>query len=68
MVQSNIENRAYQVQRLLADKLDEYKEKQLCKWKYQRNSRIIQEEREKAIERWIQDKEVLLYKLYEILT
>ena len=73
LVQSDIENRAYQVQRLLADKLDEYKRrgnnyvdeniKEIQELYKKEGRRQWRDEKGKGI----QDDEVLLYKLYEML-
>ena len=73
LVQSDIENRAYHVQILLADELNEYKGRRNNYMN--ENIKEIQElYKEKGKRQWkdkkekrIQDKEVLLYKLYEIL-
>ena len=72
LVQSDIENQAYKVQRLLANKLDEYKGKEN---NYMNNNiKEIQELYKKEGEiQWryekgkrIQDEEVLLYKPYKM--
>ena len=72
LTQSNMEDWAYLIQRMLADKLDAYKEQEN---KYvDDNIREIQdlyrdEEQKKELRRGtVEDKEVILIKLYEIST
>ena len=70
MVQSDMDERVFQIQRMLADKLDRYKGK---------DNRYVEEniqeiqELYKDEERWeqkgrIEDKEVILIKLYKVST
>jgi len=48
LVQSNMENWVFQIQRMLADELDAYKrKKQICEQQYSRNTRFIQGRRSK---------------------
>ena len=73
LIQSNIGNRAYQVQRLLANKLNKYKGrrndyvdkniKEIQELYKDEGERQWRDEKEKGI----QDEEVLLYKPYEML-
>jgi len=72
LIQSDMENRVYQIQQILADELNEYKERGN---KYVNNNiEEIQElyrneEIKKELKgKGIQDEEVLLFKLYEELT
>ena len=71
LIQSDMENRAYQVQWMLANKLDKYKG-----WKNQYVDKNIQEiqdlyrdkEQKMLEERKEEDEEVILIKLYEVST
>jgi len=72
LIQSNMEDQAYQIQRMLADKLDTYKEQEN---KYvDDNIKEIQdlyrdEEQKKELRRGtVKDEEVILIKPYKILT
>jgi len=70
LIQSNIEDQSFQVQRMLADKLNRYKEK---KNSYiDENIQEIQElcmneEQQKKKEGRVEDEEVILIKLHEVL-
>ena len=73
LVQSDIENRAYHVQILLADELNEYKGRR-NNYMNENIKKIQELYKEKDERQWkdkkekrIQDKEVLLYELYEML-
>ena len=74
IVQSNIENQAYHIQRLLVDELDNCKEKEnnyierhikKIQDTYQQEDIEIKELETKEKQQ-IQDEEILLYKSYEI--
>ena len=74
IVQSNIENQAYHIQRLLVDELDNCKEKEnnyierhikKIQNTYQQEDIEIKELETKEKQQ-IQDEEILLYKSYEI--
>ena len=70
LVQSNMEDQAFQIQRMLADELDRYKERGNTYvdeniWEIQKL--YISEEQQKKEEGRIEDKEVILIKLYKVL-
>ena len=70
LVQSNMEDQAFQIQRMLADELDRYKERGNTYvdeniWEIQ--ELYISEEQQKKEEGRIEDKEVILIKLYKVL-
>ena len=72
MVQSDIENRAYQIQRILADKLDSCKEREnvYMNENIKEIQELYKEEKDrtkkyKGKEKEVQDKEVFLYKPYK---
>ena len=69
LVQSNMEDQAFQIQRMLADELDKYKERGNTYvdeniWEIQKL--YISEEQQKKEEGRIEDKEVILIKLYKV--
>ena len=70
LIQSDMDNRALQVQRMLADELDQYKRKGNSYVK--ENIREIQElymdEEEKRNKERVEDKEVILIKPYEVFS
>ena len=70
LVQSNMEDQAFQIQRMLADELDRYKERGNTYvdeniWEIQKL--YISKEQQKKEEGRIEDKEVILIKLYKVL-
>jgi len=69
LIQSDIEDRAFQVQRMLANELDRYKEKENSY--VDKNIREIQElymnkEQQKKKEERVEDEEVILIKSYKV--
>ena len=69
MVQSNMEDQAYQIQRMLADELDRYKgrDNNYMKENIQEIQQLyINEGSPKREEGRVEDKEVIIIKLYEV--
>ena len=70
LIQSNIKDQSFQVQRMLADKLDRYKVKgnsYVDKIIWEIQELYINEEQQKKKEGRVEDEEVILIKPYEVL-
>ena len=70
MVQSNIDERVFQIQRMLADELDRYKGKdnKYVEENIQEIQELYKDEERQEKEGRIEDEEVILIKLYEVST
>jgi len=70
MVQSDMDERAFQIQRMLADKLDQYKEKdnKYMEENIQEIQELYKDEEKQKEEEKIEDEEVILIKPYEVTT
>ena len=66
LIQNNMDNRAFQVQRMLADELDQYKGKgnSYVEENIREIQRLYMDEEEKRDEGRVEDEEVILIKLY----
>ena len=70
VVQSNMDERAFQIQRMLADKLDQYKGKdnKYMEENIQEIQELYKDEEKRKEEGKIEDEEVILIKPYEVFT
>ena len=70
LIQSDIDDRAFQIQRILADELNQYKGKgdRYVKENIQEIQELYIEEGNKEEKGVIEDKEVILIKLYKVST
>ena len=70
VVQSNMDERAFQIQRMLADKLDQYKGKdnKYMEENIQEIQKLYKDEEKRKEEGKIEDEEVILIKPYEVST
>jgi len=70
LIQSNMDNRAFQIQRMLADELDRYKGKgnRYVEENIQEIQELYIEEKNRGEKGVIEDEEVILVKPYEVST
>jgi len=70
LIQSDMDDRAFQIQRRLADELDQYKEKgnSYVEMNIQEIQELYMDEETKREDGRVEDEEVILIKLYEVFT